>query len=430
MFHDTIVALITGPPPSAVAWVRLSGPEAFRIAGELFDPWPVDPEPTRVIYGRYAHGDDGLAIPFEAGHGYTGEEAVEMSIHGSRASIRELLEACERAGARPAGPGEFSLRAFLNGRIDLAQAEAVRETVESETGRQLREANRLREGALSRSVRSIRERSLGLLARLEASVDFSDEVGELDPAEIEAEARTLATEVRQLIDQGARSHLARRGLRVAITGLPNAGKSSLLNALLGVDRAIVTEIPGTTRDTIEEAAEFDGIRVVLIDTAGIRESADPVEAIGVERSKSAAALAERVLYVFDASAGWTRADEEALRDLDRSALIVGSKADLVTPTRGLAVSSLSGEGLGELRRAIVEGLADVQAPAVNERQSAALELAFESLSACAVAARASHPPDLLCTLLGEGIVHLGRVTGETASPDMLDEIFSRFCIGK
>lgn len=428
--HDTIVACITGSPPAAVAWVRLSGPDAFRIASQVFEPWPPEPEPRKALIGRFAHGDKGLALPFPEGHSYTGEESVELSVHGGRASVRALLEACQLKGARAAGPGEFTLRAFMNGRIDLVQAEAIAETVEAETDRQLREANRNREGGLSGHVRQLRGRVLDVLAQLEASVDFYEEIGEPDPDEIEASIRLLVADLELLLDRGRNSHLARRGLRVAILGRPNAGKSSLLNALLGIDRAIVTDVPGTTRDTVEEATEFEGIRVVLTDTAGLRATDDPVESIGVQRSRQAAHEADLILYVYDAAAGWTPEDEEASRT-NRPTLVAGNKCDLEAPEHGLAVSCKTGEGLRDLISRIVAGLASApDAPAVNERQAVALQQALESLRACADSAAAQHPPDLLSVLLGETVAYLGRVTGETASPDMLDEIFSRFCIGK
>jgi tRNA modification GTPase len=288
-----------------------------------------------------------------------------------------------------------------------------------------------REGRLSSRVRGIRENVLDLLSQIEACIDFSEEIGELDHSQIEVSARTLADALSAVLVEGRNAHLVRRGLRVAILGRPNAGKSSLLNALVGIDRAIVSDVPGTTRDTVEEAIEVDGIRIVLTDTAGLRETEDTVESLGVERSKRAADTADLILCVFDSEVGWTQEDESFVRSCAARVLVVGNKCDLSVPDRGLPVSCKTGEGVPILMKAMVEGLADLsEMPPVNERQGAALSLALDSLRACAEAASAMRPPDLLCVLLGEAVSYLGRVTGETATPDMLEEIFSRFCIGK
>ncbi len=431
MRFDTISALISGSPPAAVAWVRISGDEAYEVASKLFSPWPDNPTPRHALYGRFAHGDDGLALPFEEGKSYTGERVVEFSVHGSRASITALLDACERAGARPARPGEFTLRAFLNGRIDLTQAEAVAETVDALTERQLRMANLNREGALARQVREVRESLLGLLARIEASVDFPDEVGDLDLDAAASTCAYAAQNLNRLIDEGKRAHLARQGLRVAILGRPNAGKSSLLNVIVGSNRAIVTEIPGTTRDTVEETVSFGGVPIVLIDTAGIRQTEDVVEQIGVQRTFASAETADRLWYLFDASTGWTAEDEIAISALQREAMLIGNKSDIATPERGIPVSAVTGQGIGNLLELTVADLVtESETPATNDRQSAALSTALESVLACQDAANAHHPPDLLTVFLRDAIETLGRVTGETATPDMLQEIFSRFCIGK
>ncbi|HWD38367.1 MAG TPA: tRNA uridine-5-carboxymethylaminomethyl(34) synthesis GTPase MnmE [Fimbriimonas sp.] len=431
MRFDTISALISGSPPAAVAWVRISGDEAYEVASKLFSPWPNNATPRHALYGRFAHGDDGLALPFAEGKSYTGERVVEFSVHGSRASITALLDACERAGARPARPGEFTLRAFLNGRIDLTQAEAVAETVDALTERQLRMANLNREGALARQVREVRESLLDLLARIEASVDFPDEVGDLDLDAAASTCAYAAQNLNRLIDEGKRAHLARQGLRVAILGRPNAGKSSLLNVIVGSNRAIVTEIPGTTRDTVEETVSFGGVPIVLIDTAGIRQTEDIVEQIGVQRTFASAETADRLWYLFDASTGWTAEDEIAISALQREAMLIGNKSDIATPERGIPVSAVTGQGIGNLLELTVADLVtESETPATNDRQSAALSTALESVLACQDAANAHHPPDLLTVFLRDAIETLGRVTGETATPDMLQEIFSRFCIGK
>jgi tRNA modification GTPase len=431
LHSDTIVASITGAGPAAVAVLRLSGPLSFEIASSIFAPWPKPVRPRYALVGSYAFGEKGIALPFAEAASFTGQEVVELSIHGGTASIRELLNACIAAGARQALPGEFTLRAFLNGTIDLSQAEAIADIVEAQTARQLRLANLNLEGALRRQVEAILESLTEQLARIEATIDFSEEIGDYDFALAEQEFDRLTSRLKQLNDQGRLAHLSRQGLRVAIVGRPNAGKSSLLNAILGVDRAIVTEIPGTTRDTIEESVDWDGLKVVLVDTAGIRAPGEQIEQLGISRTLSAASAADEIFYVFDSRAGWTDEDEIAMELIGRPVTVIGNKADLCEPERGVSVSALNGHGLETLRSALTQKYADGgEYPPINERQSAHLRLALEALEGVARAVTMHQPIDLVGVLVREAMDHLGRVVGQTASDDMLTEIFSRFCIGK
>jgi tRNA modification GTPase len=426
---DTIVAPITGPPPAAVAWVRVSGPEAWRIGAEVFSPWPNEPTPRTVLYGRYATGDDGLAIPFEAAHSYTGEDAVELSMHGSRASIHSAVEACLAAGARLAEPGEFTQRAFLNGRIDLSQAEGVRESCEAFTAAQLRLASRLREGVISQEVIRIREDLIRLLSGIEASVDFSEEIGDLDRVQAAEVCNRLLFSIDRLLMNAESGRILREGFRIAIVGPPNAGKSSLLNALLGAERAIVTDTPGTTRDYIEEQADFGGVPVVLIDTAGLRESDDAVESIGVQRSRTVASQADLVWYVYDGSIGTVTEDEVAA--FDRPVRLVANKADLGTSGPGLPVSALTGDGLAGLVQEVREQVdLDVAVPLINRRHETILLTARDTLETFEHALENEGADDLLSVLLSQTIIQLGEITGETAAPDMVERIFHDFCIGK
>lgn len=430
---DTIVAPITGGGVAAVAVVRVSGPEAWRVASQVFTPW--DPAHLKAVHGRYVHGDDGLALPFADGHSYTGEEAVELSTHGSSASVRLLIDACVAAGARMAEPGEFTQRAFLNGRLDLTQAESVRDTIEARTETQFRLANLQREGSLRRRIDSLRKAVTSVLAAVEASVDFSEEIGELDRRGAAKSLESAAREIRLLLETAGTSRILRNGLRVAIVGPPNAGKSSLLNAILGTDRAIVTEIPGTTRDFVEEQIEVDGFPVVLIDTAGLRESTDRIESIGIQRSRTIASGADHLWYIFDASLGWSPEDESARASLGTlaSLSVVANKSDLVASVEhpGLPVSAKTGSGIAVLLKSLpIDRDIAYREISINPRHSRLLSSAHEALQSSILTLGSNRPTDMVSVLLQETLYALGQVTGETASPDMISQIFADFCIGK
>jgi len=423
---DTIVALCTGEPPTAVAMIRLSGPDAYRIAGDVFAPF--DPKPRHAAYGRFTFGDDGLALPFPHGGSYTGETTVELTLHGGRASVDALLDACLRAGARPARGGEFTLRAFANGRLDLTQAEAVVETVEAQTLYELKAAHRNREGGLRQTVEAIRSDLRTLLAEVEARIDFSEELGDLDPNEVSRSALELTERIEVLMLSGRAIHLTRRGRRVALVGRPNAGKSSLLNALVGKDRAIVTAVPGTTRDTLEETVVLGAARLVLIDTAGLRDTDDPVESLGVERTRRTVEEADEVWFLFDRAQGWSPEDDALLVSLGRFPdLVLATKSDLPnrSPQPGLSLSTVTRDGFDALAARYPE---PPDAPPVNDRQAAALGPAAQTLREAGGIPEA--PPDLLAVLLREADRSLGTVLGDAVPTDLLNELFSRFCVGK
>lgn len=431
-FSDTIVAPITASG-GAVAVLRISGPDSYRIGAALCENRPSLRQPRVAVYTALANGDDGIAVVFEEGRSYTGDAVVELSCHGSPASVGSLLDLAVAAGARLAEPGEFTQRAFLNGRLDLTQAEGVRDTVAAQTEAQFRSANNQRRGALRGSIETIRQALLKLLVAVEASTDFSEEIGDLDAEAAAHELERAKTEVEALLSTARSGRILRQGLRIAIVGRPNAGKSSLLNALLRSDRAIVHSSPGTTRDFVEELADLGGLPAVLIDTAGLRETADPVESEGVARTIRLAAGADVVWFVYDSAVGWTQEDERELSALGRDATIVANKADLrATQAKGISVSALEGAGLDGLVAATKSAVAfsDNAGMAISPRVAVELAVALEAIESAISTIQSEMPDDLLTVNLREAIEALGRVTGETASPDLVERIFHDFCIGK
>lgn len=435
MLHDTIAARITGPPPAAVAVVRLSGPDAFAVAARLFEPWPSPPEHGRMVFGRFEHGDEGYGVAFDEGRSYTTEPTVELHVHGSQASVSGLLAAACRAGARLARPGEFTLRAFLHGRIDLAQAEGVAETVAALTERQARQAAGLRTGALSQAVKEARDAALRVLASVEASTDFPDEVGELDRQEAARQLERAERTVQALLQGGAAARVVREGFAVVVCGLPNAGKSSLFNRLLGEDRAIVTPEPGTTRDEIEAWLSLEGVPVRIYDVAGLRDSGHVAERTGVERARRRCREADLALYVFDQSRGWSAEDERERATVAASVVEVANKADLPPgPSRpgALAVSAQSGEGVAGLVDAVRQAaLAAAERPGcANERHRELLAEAAARLAEAKAGLAEGHPSDLAAVHLAPAVRRLSEVLGEEAGPDVLDAVFREFCIGK
>ena len=441
-FSDTITAVATPPGEGGIGIVRLSGPDSFDIAGRLFKTKSGIPSqfPSHTLhYGRIVDPataetvDDAVLLLFRAPHSYTGEDVIEFSCHGGPITLGRVLALCLKAGARAAEPGEFTQRAFLNGRMDLAQAEAVCDLITAKTEAAQRLAVRQREGSLSREVLRIRNDVVGALAAVEVTIDFSEEVGDLDyPAMLER-LGGIREEIEKLAQTAEQGRVYREGIRLAIIGKPNVGKSSLLNALVGRDRAIVTPIAGTTRDTIEETANIRGIPITAIDTAGIRETQDPVERIGVDRARAAAESADIVLHVTD--------DPSDLTDPpDPPGIRVLNKADLFPATQHstlntLAVSALTGEGLDTLRNAIAEsvlhGRVSAESAIVsNVRHQHALESARDSLAHAESTTQQALPPDFISIDLRAALDSLGQITGETATEEIIHRIFHDFCVGK
>jgi tRNA modification GTPase len=431
-FVDTIIAPFTGPGPAAVTGYRICGPDAWEIITRLIRTNISNPVPRHAYTCSIITGETAIVLFFADGDSYTGDETVEVFAHGSRASRSMILDAAIGAGARMAQPGEFTQRAFLNGKMDLASAESIADLVEAETQLQWKLALQSHRGALAAAIGRLRETWLQLLASVEASTDFSEEIGDFSYESAAESIRAAMADIQFLIRQTERSEMVREGFRIAIVGRPNVGKSSLLNALLKRNRAIVTDLAGTTRDTIEESFDLDGRKVVLIDTAGLRETTDAIEKIGIERTHAEIERADLTLLVFDLEQGWTDDDQRFARTY-RHAMIVGNKLDKARPDLEIAigVSARTGSGLDKLLNEVAKQI-DAQSPEIllNPRHAEHLRQFGASATELLNAVEAEVPSDLLATLLREGIHLLGQISGETVAPDILQEIFSRFCIGK
>jgi tRNA modification GTPase len=437
---DTIVAIATPPGRGGIGVVRVSGPEAAAVSRRLIDC--AEPlEPRHATFTRVRCGatliDHAVVTLFPAPHSYTAEDVVEISAHGSPVILRAIVEAAIASGARLAEPGEFTLRAYLNGRLDLMQAEAVADLVDAATPLQARAAFDQLEGTLTREIAAIDTALFDLIARLEASVDFPDEGYHfVDPREIGAAIDEVLQSISGLIADARRGRLIREGLQVAIVGRPNVGKSSLFNALVGASRAIVTDVPGTTRDLVTEVVDIGGLRVTLVDTAGLHDAFDVVEREGVARSTQAARVADLVLVVVDEDAPdvWPARPPAAK---DTKYFVVQSKIDLGRPHRGIPVSAVTGEGVERLRDAIAAALDEEprrDPPAItNVRHAALLERAGEALIRAKQAALSSEgplPEEFVLVDLQEARGALEEITGRRTSDDVLAHIFERFCIGK
>ena len=464
MDMDTIAAIATALSPSAIGIVRLSGEGTRHVLAALFTPVSgaaVEELPCRrMTYGdiRSADGallDRGMAVCFSAAHSYTGEESAELHCHGSPVVLNEVLQAAFFAGARQAKPGEFTQRAFLNGKLDLTEAEAVIDLIDAETAESARNAASQLSGALRRPIETVYDRLLDISSRFYAVVDYPDE--DIEDLSREETERPLAESERTLSDllgTFARGKVLKNGVKTAIIGAPNAGKSSLLNALVGFDRAIVTDIAGTTRDTVEEKATVGGVLLRLIDTAGLHETDDTVERLGVERSKKAIEDADLILALLDGSAGKPASEERAAEMLAPLALAAKSgkpwlllltKSDLGggagiapdgdwrAPEAVISVSSVTHEGFDALEAA-VRRLYPAQ-PAgstllTNARQAEAVRRALESVRAAKDALVSGMTPDVVLTEVEQAQTALGELTGRTAREDMVARIFERFCVGK
>ena len=453
---DTIAAIATIQAPSAIGIVRLTGPDTRRILDGVFAPANGRPmsaqTPRKLVFGRALDRsggviDEALAVLFPGPNSYTGEDCAEIHCHGSPVVLDEVLAAAFARGARQARGGEFTQRAFLSGRMDLIQAESVADLIDAESAGAARNAVGQLQGRMSRSVGGIYDALMDVVSRFYAIVDYPDEeIEPLQQAQIEQTLAESAERLDALLATFSRGRLLKSGVPAVILGKPNAGKSSLLNALLGYDRAIVTDIAGTTRDTVEEKVLVGSVLLRLCDTAGIRDAADTVERLGVERAQQAAQRAELALLVLDGSAPLTREDEEAIAAARqaRRMLVLVNKADLpqVLDTAALRVrfgeviplSARSGAGVDALCRAVEELFARGETPRgellTNARQAESAQRALDAVRRAEQALRSGLSPDAVLTDAEEALEALAEFSGKRVRDDLVATIFSRFCVGK
>ena len=457
---DIIAAIATGHSPTAIGIIRVSGEGCFALCDQVFRaangrPFPEQPS-HKMVFGEMLDAesriiDRGLAVRFPGPHSYTGEDSAEFHCHGSPVVLRELLDALLAAGARQAKAGEFTQRAFLNGRLDLTQAEAVIDLIDAETAAAARNAAAQLDGGLRRVLEPIQDSLLDITSQFYAVVDYPDEdIEDVKPEQVAEALSSAEKQLSSLLATCQRGKVLKSGVRTAIVGRPNAGKSSLLNALAGYERAIVTDIPGTTRDTVEESVLCGGVLLRLIDTAGIRDTEDVVEQKGVERSRKALESADLVLAVVDSSVPLTDEDLEVLRLAAENPrwIAVFSKCDLwdtkahsvgiigsPAPAASVTLSSVTGEGLGDLENAVAALFPagdpkEAGSLLTDQRQEEAARRARDAVRRAKDALENGLTPDAVLTDAEEALDSLGELTGRTAKEEIVSRIFSRFCVGK
>jgi tRNA modification GTPase len=458
---DTIVALATPNARSGIGVIRLSGPASkgitATIVGDLkYDPRPRHAHLTNLIDRSTGEIIDSAVVTyFKAPHSFTGEDVVEISCHGSPVLLRQVIDLCLLADARMADPGEFTLRALANGRIDLAEAEAIRDLIDAHTTAAARQAVRQMRGEFSDQLKPLKDDLLDVIVVLESTLEFvEDDLPDVHAENIKNKLVLIRDAVAQLAGTFTIGHLIRDGLRVAIVGRPNVGKSSLFNALLGTDRAIVTDIAGTTRDQLHERFVVDGIPISLIDTAGLRDTEDTVEKIGVERSRKTMADADIVVVMLDASEEVTAEDHEIIDSVrDLNFIVAINKIDKIPSLdidrltsadnstlaalrdKLVAVSAMTGEGLDELRHALVHsfGVEDATTAGflvTDARHHDLLTRSRDEIDESLASLDARMSEEIVLVGLHNALAFLGEITGETTTEDMLTRIFSTFCIGK
>ena len=456
--ETTIAAIATAPGEGGIGIIRLSGVSALEIADKIFHTGKIktfkEAVPRMMYFGHVTDGgkriDEGLAVYMKAPHSYTGEDVVEIQIHGSAEALRETLSLALRSGAVPAMRGEFTKRAFLNGRLDLAQAEAVMDIISAKGEAALTQAESHLSGALSGFVHEVMEELKDLITKLEVTIDYPEEdLEDLTMEEIRDALEKIDKSLSALLKRSEEGRVIREGLRTAIIGRPNAGKSSLLNALLQEERAIVTDVPGTTRDTIEEAVHISGVSLLLMDTAGLRETDNKVEQIGIERARASMEKADLILAVIDGSSPLDEEDKTILHSLGgKKAIVILNKYDLTPEVKAediweiagqIPVVSLSaryGSGMDELRdelRKITEKQ-DADAGRVlfltNLRHVELVRKALDNVLRARASVREGLQADFIVIDLTEAWKTMGEITGDTMDDELIHSIFSRFCVGK
>lgn len=453
--QDTICAVSTPVGEGGIGIIRVSGKDAVHISAGIFRPRSgkklAEAASHTIHYGAIVAPEDGAVVDevlvtvMRAPRTYTREDVVEINCHGGTAPLRRTMGLLIEGGARQAEPGEFTKRAFLNGRLDLAQAEAVMDVIHARTERSLRAAHEQLAGGLSREVAGLRDRLIGIIAGVEAGVDFPEEEIETPSGRpLERELEDVVVGVRRLLEGAVYGRIMREGIATAIVGRPNVGKSSLLNRLMQQDRAIVTEVPGTTRDVLEEYLNIDGMPLRVLDTAGIRHTADIVEQEGVRRSLAAIESADIVLVVLDGSQPLTEEDQRVLdASREKTTVAVINKSDkkrawekIPWPAEQAEISCRTGAGIDGLRLAILGLMEKGAVPprdhawAVNQRHQLALEQTGSSLEKALASARSARSPEFIALDLRDSLDHLGMIIGATHTEDILERIFRDFCIGK
>lgn len=451
---DTIVALSTPPGRSGIGVVRLSGKSALELTRVLLHDPDFNPKPNRASLKAILDPDSGeildsaILLYFKSPQSYTGEDVVELSCHGSPPLLLRIVDSLLSMGARAAEPGEFTLRALSNGRLNLTQAEAVRDLIDAQTHTAVRQAARQLGGELSARLQPIKDSLLEIIVPLESSLEFVEDDLPQDITEgIVRKLSLLSDKLEELADTFRQGRLLKEGLRVTLVGRPNVGKSSIFNSLISYDRAIVTEIPGTTRDTISEVINIDGVPVLVTDTAGVRDSTDRIEQLGIERTRRAVTDADLTVIVLDGSQTLTSEDRKIFEEAsDNHLLIAVNKCDLedfsLNNARSLAnglpiisISAKNGDGLNDLRAAIMEPFSTQQAfensfVITSARHYDLLRRASDSLRSTKSLFADSVSEEIILAKLYETLRFLGEITGETTPEDVLSEIFSSFCIGK
>ena len=456
--ETTIAAIATAPGEGGIGIIRLSGVSALEIADKIFHTGKIktfkEAVPRMMYFGHVMDGekriDEGLAVYMKAPHSYTGEDVVEIQIHGSAEALRETLSLALRSGAVPAMRGEFTKRAFLNGRLDLAQAEAVMDIISAKGEAALTQAESHLSGALSGFVHEVMEELKDLITKLEVTIDYPEEdLEDLTMEETGDALEKIDKSLSALLKRSEEGRVIRDGLRTAIIGRPNAGKSSLLNALLQEERAIVTDVPGTTRDTIEEAVRISGVSLLLMDTAGLRETDNKVEQIGIERARASMEKADLILAVIDGSSPLDEEDKEILHSLvGKKAIVILNKYDLTPEVKAediweiagyvpvVSLSARYGSGMDELREELwkITEKQDTDAGRIlfltNLRHVELVRKALDNVLRARASVREGLQADFIVIDLTEAWKTMGEITGDTMDDELIHSIFSRFCVGK